>query len=54
MPQQAHGPLSLSGVDYPPLWGDRPGVHILADIPWPPEFSSLTIMHCVLGECKSI
>ena len=53
-PHQAHSPLSLSGVDYPPLWGDHRGVHSLADIPWPPEFSSLTIMHRVLRECKSI
>lgn len=53
-PHQAHSPLSLSGVDYPPLWGNWRGVHSLADIPWPPKFSSLAIMHCVLRECKSI
>lgn len=53
-PHQARSPSSLSGVGHPALWGDRRGVHILADILWPPEFSSLTIMRCVLGECKSI
>ena len=36
-PHQAQSPLSLFNVDYPPIWGDLRGIHIPADIPWPPR-----------------
>lgn len=36
-PHQAQSPLSLFDVDYPPIWGDLRGIHIPADIPWPPR-----------------
>lgn len=36
-PHQVRSSLSLAGVAPPPLWGDLQGIHILADIPWPPR-----------------
>lgn len=53
-PRAPPGSQPLIAGNCPPLRGDRRGVRSLADIPWPPEFSSLAIMHRVLGECKSI
>lgn len=48
------GPLALSGVAHPALWGELPGVCIWLTSPGHPEFSSLTVMRRVLRECKSI
>lgn len=52
-------PARLAGLhypfgDYPPLWVISEAFASWLTSPGHPESSSLTIMRCVLGECKSI